>query len=268
MTPGNASCGQLDRRAVAAFAGRPAPASRGEPEPDVEDPLRADGARSRRCMDRVDDPVRSLSSRTRGLRGWARASTELGDAGRAGTPRRSAAAPRGASRSRRSRSCARRAAAAGRRGSGIGLRGLRTHRAAASAARRSSLEARTARPLRQPALLRLMLPVAEEHLRLRPWTRARAASASGASSALRPTPAPPRRGGRATTLWRVVSYDVSVIGLGRVGLPLALRFADPGCRARRRQGPRAPRARCATAGCRSRSPAPRSCSTACTPPGA
>ena len=43
------------------------------------------------------------------------------------------------------------------------------------------------------------------------------------------------------------SYDVSVIGLGRVGLPLALSFADAGLsRARRRQRPRACSPPCAS----------------------
>ena len=51
--------------------------------------------------------------------------------------------------------------------------------------------------------------------------------------------------------------DVSVIGLGRVGLPLALSFADRGLtRHRRRQRPRAARRRSATAACPSTRPAP------------
>ena len=53
------------------------------------------------------------------------------------------------------------------------------------------------------------------------------------------------------------AHDVAVIGLGRVGLPLALSFADRGLRRdrRRRDAERARRRRGA-AGCRSRRPAP------------
>ena len=59
--------------------------------------------------------------------------------------------------------------------------------------------------------------------------------------------------------------DVAVVGLGRVGLPLALSFADRGLRVIGVDNdPRAAATRCATARCRSRRPAPRSCSTACT----
>ena len=59
-----------------------------------------------------------------------------------------------------------------------------------------------------------------------------------------------------------MSYDVCVIGLGRIGLPLALSFADAGpvaCSASTRT--RSASTRCASGGCRSRSRAPTSCST-------
>ncbi len=60
-----------------------------------------------------------------------------------------------------------------------------------------------------------------------------------------------------------MSYDVSVIGLGRVGLPLALSFADAGLRVLGvDRDQRSASTRCATAACRSRSPAPTSCSSA------
>ena len=59
----------------------------------------------------------------------------------------------------------------------------------------------------------------------------------------------------AASLPRAMSYDVSVIGLGRVGLPLALCFADAGpARAGRRPATPSASTRCAPAGCRSRSP--------------
>ena len=59
--------------------------------------------------------------------------------------------------------------------------------------------------------------------------------------------------------------DVSVVGLGRVGLPLALSLRRPRPRGDRRSTttPRA-WAPCATAGCRSPRPARRSCSSGCT----
>ena len=62
-----------------------------------------------------------------------------------------------------------------------------------------------------------------------------------------------------------MSYDVSVIGLGRVGLPLALCFADRGLLVLGvdNDADRLGR-RCATRACRSRSRAPTSCSRACT----
>ena len=60
-----------------------------------------------------------------------------------------------------------------------------------------------------------------------------------------------------------MTADVAVIGLGRVGLPLALVVRRPRpARARRRQRPRAPRRAARRAACRSRSRAPRRCSTA------
>ncbi len=60
-----------------------------------------------------------------------------------------------------------------------------------------------------------------------------------------------------------MSYDVAIVGLGRVGLPLALAFADRGLACiGHRQRPRRAWPRCGRARCRSASRAPRSCSTA------
>ncbi len=59
--------------------------------------------------------------------------------------------------------------------------------------------------------------------------------------------------------------DVAVIGLGRVGLPLALSFADRGLRVIGVDNDPPASTPCATGRCPSRRPAPRSCSTACTP---
>ena len=96
------------------------------------------------------------------------------------------------------------------------------------------------------------------YLTLQPALRARVRA---------PVPAPPARAPPPASLRRM-SADVAVIGLGRVGLPLALVL-------RRRAAcdvigvdndPDAPRRRCAPAGCRSRSRAPRSCSSASWPP--
>ena len=60
------------------------------------------------------------------------------------------------------------------------------------------------------------------------------------------------------------SAEVAVVGLGRVGLPLALSFADRGLRVIGVDNDPRGWTPCAKAACRSRRPAPRSCSTGST----